>query len=56
MLEDAVARQRGGQMARPLTKHTRNGYRYTRPANIEAVIDATLALELAGTAAAYLRS
>ena len=32
-------------MARPLTKHTRNGDRYIRPANIEAVIDAALALE-----------
>ena len=32
-------------MVRPLTKHTRNGDRYTRPANIEAVIDAALALE-----------
>jgi hypothetical protein len=32
-------------MARPLTKHTRNGERYTRPADIEAVIDVALALE-----------
>ncbi len=32
-------------MVRPLTKHKRNGDRYTRPANIEAVIDAALALD-----------
>jgi hypothetical protein len=32
-------------MARPLTKYTRNGDRYTRPPNIEAVIDAALALD-----------
>jgi hypothetical protein len=32
-------------MARPLTKHTGTGDRYTRPADIEAVIDAALALE-----------
>jgi hypothetical protein len=32
-------------MARPLTKYTGNGDRYTRPPNIEAVIDAALALD-----------
>jgi hypothetical protein len=32
-------------MARPLTKHTRNGDRYARPANVEVVIDAALALD-----------
>ena len=32
-------------MARPLTKHTRNGDRYIRPTNIEAVINAALALD-----------
>jgi hypothetical protein len=32
-------------MAHPLTKRTGNGERYTRPADIEAVIDATLALD-----------
>ncbi len=32
-------------MARPLTKHTGTGDRYTRPTNIEAVIDAALALD-----------
>jgi hypothetical protein len=35
----------GGDMARPLTKHTRNGDRYARPTDIEAVIDAVLTLE-----------
>jgi len=32
-------------MVRPLTKHKRDGDRYTRPVNIEAVIDAALALD-----------
>src|SRR5919198_27953 len=32
-------------MARSLTKHTGNGDRYARPTNIEAVIDAALALD-----------
>ena len=32
-------------MARPLTKRTGSGDRYTRPAAIEAVIDAALALD-----------
>jgi hypothetical protein len=32
-------------MVRPLTKKTRNGDRYTRPADIEAVIDRALALD-----------
>jgi hypothetical protein len=32
-------------MARPLTKRTGNGNRYTRPSNIEAAIDAALALD-----------
>jgi hypothetical protein len=32
-------------MVRPLTKHTRHGDRYTRPPDIEAVIDAALALD-----------
>jgi hypothetical protein len=32
-------------MVRPLTKRTGSGERYTRPANIEALIDAALALD-----------
>ena len=32
-------------MIRPLTKRRGSGDRYTRPANIEAVIDAALALD-----------
>ena len=32
-------------MVRPLTKYTRNGDRYTRPTNIEAVIGAALTLD-----------